>query len=92
MTVRRLIISGRVQGVSYRAWFAQQAEKAGINGWVRNRTDGTVEAVIEGDDTALEALITRSHKGPMLARVDKITDIEPDQHSGFTGFEVRPTA
>ncbi len=71
-TAKHLSITGRVQGVGYRAWFASKARKTGLLGWVRNRTDGRVEAVIAGDADMIENFITECRKGPIAARVDNI--------------------
>jgi acylphosphatase len=64
-----LTIHGRVQGVGYRAWTVSRAKQLGLNGWVRNRTDGTVEAVIAGDAQAVETMLADCRKGPLAARV-----------------------
>jgi len=88
----RLTIRGRVQGVGYRAWAADTARALGLAGWVRNRTDGTVEAVAAGDDAAVERFIDACRKGPSLARVTAV-DIalaEPADVGG-RGFDYRPT-
>lgn len=78
-----LIISGRVQGVGYRKWTAAQAQRLGLSGWVRNRADKTVEAVLCGNAQAIEAMIEACRSGPMLARVDNITVSESnEQHAG----------
>lgn len=68
----RTIISGRVQGVGYRAWTSATARGLQLKGWVRNRRDGTVEAVFSGEALAVTAMLEACKKGPMLARVDKI--------------------
>lgn len=69
---KHLSITGRVQGVGYRAWFTGKARKAGFTGWVRNRRDGTVEAVIAGDVAQIELFIAECWEGPLAARVDGI--------------------
>lgn len=71
MTVR-LIISGSVQGIGYRRWFWQEAEKLGITGWVKNRDDGAVEALISGNPKAIETLASRARVGPPLAHVTDV--------------------
>jgi acylphosphatase len=84
-----LRIAGRVQGVSYRYSMVREAQNLGIRGWVRNRDDGSVEAVAEGTRANLEALIGWSRQGPPGARVDKV-EVQwetPDQ--SFSGFTVR---
>src|SRR5690606_33021122 len=68
----RVIITGRVQGVSYRAWTVRTADKLGLSGWVRNLGDGSVEAVFSGDEKAVQAMLEACRKGPMMARVDNI--------------------
>lgn len=67
--VRHLSVRGRVQGVGYRAWAAEEAEKLGLEGWVRNRRDGSVEAVIAGADDVVATMIEAARRGPWLARV-----------------------
>jgi acylphosphatase len=84
-----LWISGRVQGVTYRASMRRQATKLGVKGWVRNLADGRVEAVVCGEDDAVDELLSWCHDGPPAARVD---GIEVDQESSgctFDGFEIR---
>lgn len=74
MRARHLLIEGRVQGVGYRDWMAREAERLGLSGWVRNRPDGQVEAVISGPEPAVEALLTLVRRGPRLARVDAVVE------------------
>jgi acylphosphatase len=85
MNAKRLVISGRVQGVGFRAWVAQNAERLGVSGWVRNRTDGTVEALIAGDTAAVEELARLCRRGPRLADVVSISEdlAEPPDQPGF---------
>jgi acylphosphatase len=82
---RHLVITGRVQGVFYRGWMVEQARALGIEGWVRNRIDGSVEAVVAGSPEAVEAIIARCREGPSAARVDHIAivDAAPENLSGF---------
>jgi len=75
MIARHLIISGRVQGVGYRDWLVASARKLGLAGWVRNRREGTVEAVIAGDADAVEELIRACGRGPRLAVVTGIDEM-----------------
>jgi acylphosphatase len=70
--IRHIIVRGRVQGVGYRAWIADEAEARGLAGWARNRKDGTVEAVLSGPEDAVAALIAECSRGPILARVSSI--------------------
>jgi acylphosphatase len=88
----RLLVTGRVQGVGYRDWVVEAAERFGLSGWVRNRIDGSVEAVIVGDDQAVGRMIDACRRGPPLAHVDAV-DVEPlDLDVLPEGFGRRPTA
>jgi acylphosphatase len=69
----RVTIEGRVQGVSFRAWTVDAASKRGLSGWVRNRRDGTVEAVFAGDDAAVDDMVTTCWQGPPAAQVRNVT-------------------
>jgi acylphosphatase len=94
LTIRHLIIRGRVQGVWYRESMRQEAERLGVAGWVRNRRDGSVEAMIQGSDAALDALIQWARVGPPAARVEslEVGEASGDSSSGeFSGFAKRPT-
>lgn len=85
MIAKRLVIAGRVQGVGYRDWMAEQAERLGVSGWVRNRGDGKVEALIAGDVDAVEEMARLCRRGPRLAEVSSITEelTEPPEGPGF---------
>ncbi len=74
----RLMIRGRVQGVGYRSFVEDEAVARGLKGWVRNRRDGSVEAVIEGEPQAVEAMIAACRRGPRSARVDAVEIAEAD--------------
>jgi acylphosphatase len=88
----RLRISGRVQGVGYRDWALATGQRLGLNGWVRNRADGSVEALVVGDDGAVGKMIEACRRGPSLARVDAV-DVEPvDLDVLPAGFTRLPTA
>ena len=88
----RLTINGRVQGVGYRDWAMTTGQRLGIAGWVRNRTDGSVEALIVGDEAAVGAMIEACRRGPATAEVDEV-DIEPvDLDVLPSGFTQLPTA
>lgn len=89
---KHLRIVGIVQGVSYRASFDAQARALGLAGWVRNRRDGSVEAMVRGQQAALEQMMAWAHRGPPLARVDRV-DVEEVDDAVVDGdrFEIRPT-
>jgi acylphosphatase len=88
----RLTITGRVQGVGYRDWAMATGRRLGLTGWVRNRSDGAVEALIVGDETAVGEMIQACRRGPPLARVDEI-DVDPvDLDVLPDGFSRLPTA
>ena len=86
MTRRRVVVHGRVQGVFFRETTRHLAEQAGVTGWVRNRPDGTVEAVFEGEPDAVERLVEACRTGPPMAEVAQldVTDEEPEGLKGFT--------
>lgn len=71
-----VIISGRVQGVGYRAWTASKARKMGLDGWVRNLRDGTVEAIFHGAEEQVDAILEACNKGPLAAKVTDIWQME----------------
>jgi len=78
----RVVISGRVQGVWYRSWTVQEAEKRGLDGWVRNRTDGTVEAVFHGPAQAVDEMLGVCFDGPPAADVSNVTAVPCEQPVG----------
>ncbi|MEA3390403.1 acylphosphatase [Sphingobium sp. CCH11-B1] len=82
---RHLRIYGRVQGVWYRAWAVETARDLGLTGWVRNRMDGSVEALAQGAAEAVETFIQRAHDGPPNAEVARIdvTDAPAEHRHGF---------
>lgn len=84
-----LKISGRVQGVYYRASMLQEAQRLGLTGWVMNRADGWVEAVAEGGRAQLEILIAWCHQGPQGARVAAVDAQWQKPENGFVGFAIR---
>jgi acylphosphatase len=70
--IRHVIVRGRVQGVGYRAFVEEAALKLGLEGWVRNRRDATVEAVFSGSDDVVARMIEACHRGPSLSRVEAV--------------------
>ena len=82
-----LRIYGRVQGVGFRWSMQREAKKLGLAGWVRNLPDGSVEAVVEGDEERVEALIGWAHQGPPLARVTRV-EVKWEEPEGLEGFKV----
>ncbi|HLW27840.1 MAG TPA: acylphosphatase [Kiloniellales bacterium] len=87
----RAVISGRVQGVWYRAWTRKEAQRRGLNGWVRNRKDGTVEAVFAGDAKAVDEMLAACREGPPQAVVAEV-EIEPWSGALQPGFQQLPSA
>lgn len=86
---RRLTIRGRVQGVWFRESMRLEAERLGVTGWVRNRLDGTVEAVVQGQARAVEAMIAWARRGPEEAGVSGVE--VADAQGDFPSFEKRPS-
>jgi acylphosphatase len=85
---RRVVVHGFVQGVFFRDTVRRRALSAGVAGWVRNNRDGTVEAVFEGDEAAVDALVTLCYKGPRGAHVDRV-DVFEEEPEDLAGFEIR---
>jgi acylphosphatase len=92
--VRGVVVEGEVQGVGYREFTRRTALRLNVSGWVRNRSDGAVEALICGPPAAVEALIAEMRKGPGFATVISVSVTELDETPGEDGaaFIVRPTA
>lgn len=88
----RLVVTGRVQGVGYREWTRREASARGLAGWVRNRGDGSVEALVAGEAGAVEALVAAMARGPFFARVDSLRRVEETSSDAPEPFEVRATA
>lgn len=88
--VRHLMIQGLVQGVAFRASARAEAERLGLCGWVRNRADGRVEAVVAGSAAAVEHFVRWAHRGPSQARVESIA-VGPAERPEQTGFLLLPT-
>jgi acylphosphatase len=83
-----VFVSGKVQGVYYRANTRDTAREHGIDGWVRNLDDGRVEAIFEGPESAVESMVEWCHEGSPRARVDSV-EVEYDDPDGTDGFEIR---
>lgn len=81
-------VTGRVQGVSFRAYAERQAQRLGVTGWVRNEPDGSVAAHAEGDPEAVDAFVDWCREGPSYARVDGI-DVGPAEVTGARSFRLR---
>jgi acylphosphatase len=94
-TSHHVVVRGQVQGVGYRAFVEREAEKRGLRGWVRNRRDGTVEAMFSGPAEAVASMIEACRKGPWSAQVDGVDqrDATPEELTRGTGadFSVLPT-
>lgn len=86
----RVIISGRVQGVFYRDWTVRNASQLNLDGWVRNRSEGTVEALFVGPEAAVDKMIKSCYQGPSSARVDDI-EITPARGITKKGLQQKPT-
>jgi len=89
MTAVHVVVRGEVQGVGFRWWAAQQAQRLGVRGWVRNAADGSVELGVEGDAAAVLAMVDAVRDGPRFAVVQdvRVRAVEP---SGTVGFVVEP--
>ncbi len=91
MIAKRLIVRGRVQGVGYRESMVDAAMALGVAGWVRNRRDGTVEALVQGDADAVESLLTWCRRGPPAARVMSVAILAVPADPALDTFDRRPT-
>ena len=90
METVRLRITGRVQGVGYRFWATRTAQRLGLRGWVRNRLDGSVEALVTGTRDAVAAMLEACCDGPRGAQVAEVA-VVPDEDDGSFGFRMLPT-
>lgn len=84
----RVRVTGRVQGVAYRAWTRDKAEALGLTGWVRNERDGSVTALLVGPDAQVEAMLAAMRRGPPAAQVRDVTVAEAEAEP-TAGFEIR---
>jgi acylphosphatase len=85
----KLVVSGKVQGVFYRNFAKVEAEKLGIKGYAKNKSDGTVEIVAEGTEEALKELTKKCWKGPIMAFVKNVEVKEAERDEKFEGFDIR---
>ena len=92
MTIKRIMVSGRVQAVGFRDWVVRAAKTEGITGWVRNRNDGSVEIVASGEEEAVGRFADACREGPALARVDHVEVLAADNEKPGKGFTKRFTA
>jgi acylphosphatase len=88
MIRRRIVVRGRVQGVFFRDSLRRVADQRNVSGWVANRLDGTVEAVLEGDEDAVGRVVDFAHRGPRGAQVEAV-DVTAEEPEGVSGFSVR---
>jgi acylphosphatase len=86
---RRAVVRGRVHGVGYRFFASRAARELGLNGWVRNLSDGSVETFVEGEDAAVAQYLARLQEGPVGSRVDAVA-VEPAAPQDFASFEITP--
>jgi len=88
MAAKRYIVRGRVQGVGFRWFVDHEARQLGVNGWVRNNFDGTVEVLAMGNDQQLATLKQRLQRGPRAARVDEVEEIPAEPVAGLETFRI----
>ena len=90
----RVVVQGLVQGVGYREALRQRADELGVTGWVRNRADGSVEALLQGAEVDVHALVRWAQRGPPSARVKAVETgaVDPDMDRRYSAFERWPTA
>ena len=87
---KHIVLFGRVQGVSFRESIRVQAAKLGLLGWVRNRLNGSVEVMIQGNLSSLQDFLGWAKAGPALAKVEKM-EVRDCEQQNFSGFEIKPT-
>jgi acylphosphatase len=85
-----VLVDGRVQGVFFRQSCRREADVRGVSGWVRNRSDGRVEAVFEGSPDAVDAMVAWCRRGPVGARVDEM-EVAAEPLEGVSGFRIAPS-
>ena len=92
MPTLELRITGRVQGVGFRYALRDEANRLAVSGWVRNRSDGSVQALAQGSPEAVEALVAWARRGPPGSRVSEVIATALQNAQACAGFEIRPTA
>ena len=90
VTALHVIMEGRVQGVGFRAYVEREAKQRSLRGWVRNRSDGSVEAVFSGEEEDVQSMIVACHRGPRMSLVRNVKS-EPHPPGDWRGFDVWPT-
>ena len=88
--VAHVRVEGRVQGVGFRIWTAREAERRNLDGWARNRADGSVEALFAGEEQAVTAMIAACRRGPAHALVLAVIELSPVPADPGTGFQILP--
>ena len=91
MVTRQIRVTGRVQGVGFRHGLRREAERNDVRGWVRNRADGSVEAVLQGEACAVARVVEWARTGPAAAQVVALAESVPDKGAEYRRFEERPT-
>lgn len=91
MSAVRLVITGRVQGVGYRDFVRTEALARNLSGWVRNRRDGSVEAIVKGETESVEEMIAACWRGPRASKVIDVQIEAADTGEPVTGFSIHPT-
>ena len=89
LVARQFVVRGRVQGVGFRFFTERAARAEGLSGWVRNREDGCVEALVEGDRESVDRFERQLHRGPGSARVESVEVIDAAPSSRASGFQIR---
>jgi acylphosphatase len=92
MVTRQIRVKGRVQGVGFRYSLRDEAQRLRLAGWVRNRADGSVEALLQGEAADVDVLIAWARRGPRGARVDSLEMETPEHTPAIAGFEIRSNA
>ena len=89
LVATKVVVRGQVQGVGFRAWTLKQAQLLGLVGWVRNLADGSVEALLQGDESQVEKMLTALRQGPRLSRVDGLEILKSQPSEDFADFSIK---